>query len=217
MNGLFITFEGPDGSGKTTQIQQLANTLIKQGYDVITTREPGGTRISDLLRNILLSTEYQEMKDQTEVLLYAASRSQHVHEVIVPALQQNKIVLCDRYIDASMAYQSVGLGIAKKTIKEINHFASSGLQPKRTYMMDVSVKESKNRLSQRTNKKGEIILDRIEQKAHDYHKKVREGFLQIAKENPDRVYLINANQPIDVISEEILEDMTKLLANRMSS
>ncbi|MFS1510869.1 dTMP kinase [Chengkuizengella sp. SCS-71B] len=213
MNGLFITFEGPDGSGKTTQIQQLSNTLIKLGYDVITTREPGGTRISDLLRNILLSTEYKEMKDQTEVLLYAASRSQHVHEVIIPALQQNKIVLCDRYIDASIAYQSVGLGIDQKTIKGINHFASSGLQPTRTYMMDVSVKESKTRLSQRINKKGEIILDRIEQKAHDYHKKVREGFLEIANENPDRVYLINANQPIDVISEEILKDMTILLAN----
>ncbi|MDP5276925.1 dTMP kinase [Chengkuizengella axinellae] len=214
MNGLFITFEGPDGSGKTTQIQQLSKTLINQGYDVVTTREPGGTRISDLIRNILLSTEYQEMQDQTEVLLYAASRAQHVHEIIIPALKENKIVLCDRYIDASMAYQSVGLGINQKTIKDINHFASSGLQPERTYMMDVSVKESQNRLLQRTSKQGEIILDRIEQKAHDYHKKVREGFLEIAKKNPQRVCLINANQPVDIISEEIVKDITSILADR---
>ena len=109
MKGLFITFEGPDGAGKTTQIKILAEQLQRLGYEVVITREPGGTVISDQIRRILLAAENKEMTDQAEVLLYAASRAQHVHEKIIPALHHNKIVLCDRYIDASLAYQSSGL------------------------------------------------------------------------------------------------------------
>lgn len=212
MKGLFITFEGPDGAGKTTQIQSLANTLRLQGHDVVVTREPGGTAISNKIRALLLSTEHEEMVDQAEVLLYAASRAQHVHEIIVPALQHNKIVLCDRYIDASIAYQAYGLGIDEAIIYKVNEFASSGIKPTRTYMLDITVEESRRRLQQRAmNSDGAIGLDRIEQKTISYHQRVREGFLNIAQNDPDRVLLIDANRAVEKISHDIIEDCQRLI------
>lgn len=212
MKGLFVTFEGPDGAGKTTQIVSLANTLQGLGHDVIMTREPGGTTISNKIRALLLSPEHKEMVDQAEVLLYAASRAQHVHEVIMPALQQNKIVLCDRFIDASIAYQAYGLGIDEAIIYNINKYASSGIQPTRTYMLDIPVEESRRRLQQRASEAGnEGGLDRIEQKDMAYHQRVREGFLNIAQNERDRVMLVDANRSVEEISRDIIEDCQRLI------
>lgn len=211
MKGFFITFEGPDGAGKTTQIKALAEALEQDGFDILMTREPGGTRISDLIRAILLSKDHMEMTDQAEVLLYAASRAQHIQEKVIPSLQQNKIVLCDRYIDASVAYQSYGLGMDEAAVKSISHFASSGLQPVRTYMLDISAEESQRRLVSRAGEVNQAELDRIEQKALDYHKRVREGFLQISREDRSRVLLIDANRSVDIISQEIIIDCKRLL------
>jgi dTMP kinase len=211
VRGIFITFEGPDGAGKTTQIKSLAESLKQSGYEVVVTREPGGTIISDKIRSILLSPEHSEMVDQAEVLLYAASRAQHVHEIILPALKQNKIVLCDRYIDASIAYQSCGLGMDEAIVKSISAFASSNTQPSRTYMLDISVEESRRRLNNRAAEFNAIPLDRIEQKELDYHRRVREGFLKISRYENKRVLLLDANRPVEEISQDIIKDCHRLI------
>lgn len=213
MNGLFITFEGPDGSGKTTQLKLLADYLSQNGQDVITTREPGGTFISDKIRQILLDPEHKELNDHTEILLYAASRAQHVHEKILPALEKGKIVLCDRYIDASIAYQAYGLGIDKNIVMDINRFASSNLQPQRTYFIEVSPEIGMQRLNKR-DQKDFAGLDRIEQKNIVYHERVLEGFRKIAIENSDRILKINGDNAIDGIFETIKKDIDLILKNR---
>lgn len=207
MKGLFITFEGPDGAGKTTQVQKFAEALSQQGYDVLLTREPGGTPISDKVRELILTPEHQEMDDTTEVLLYAASRAQHVHEKVIPSLQNGKIVICDRFVDASIAYQGYGLGIPVEEVEQINRFATSGLVPDRTYMLDVPVAEGKARLLARSG------LDRIEQKGEAYHERVREGFRTLAAQHPERIRVVNAYRSIEVIADEILADFTDWLRN----
>lgn len=211
MRGLFITFEGPDGSGKTSQVKRLAARLQQKGVDVVMTREPGGTRISDGVRSIILSPENTEMADQTEVLLYAASRAQHVHEVIIPALRRGAVVVCDRYIDASIAYQGYGLGQDPAQVEAINRYASSGLQPDRTYLLDVPVEVSSGRLLKRAGGGSETALDRIEMKDKDYHQRVREAFLLIARMNPQRVQLVNADRTEEEIAADIAADCDSLL------
>jgi len=200
LTGLFITFEGPDGAGKTTQVEAFARALRQQGYDVLVTREPGGTPLSDKIRALLLDPAHKEMADATEVLLYAAARAQHVQEKVIPALQSGRIVVCDRFVDASIAYQGYGLGLAVAEIVEINRFAAAGLQPDRTYLLDIPVSVGRLRLGQRER------LDRIEQKGEQYHQRVRNGFRQIAEQYPQRVRLIDANRSIEQVHAEIMAD-----------
>jgi dTMP kinase len=211
VEGIFITFEGPDGAGKTTQLQRLAKELQAMGYEIVVTREPGGTVISDQIRSIILSPDNQEMVDQAEVLLYAASRAQHVHQRILPALQNKKIVLCDRFIDASIAYQAYGLGIDIELVDSISRFASSGLQASRTYLLDIPVEISQKRLLQRSNGSLHAQLDRIEQKGLEYHRRVREGFHRIAENQPKRIVVINAHRTEDEIAGDIWTDCKRLL------
>ncbi len=206
MKGKFISFEGPDGAGKTTQVKKLAEYLMYAGYDVVVTREPGGTPISDQIRGLILSPDHQEMADQAEVLLYAASRAQHVHELILPALEEGKIVISDRYIDASVAYQAYGLGIDLDAVISINRFASSGLQPDRTYMLDLSVEASRERLQSRTAGNGMQGLDRIEQKGAAYHQRVREGFHRIAARETERIVVIDADRTAEEMAKQIIGD-----------
>ncbi|TXK78214.1 dTMP kinase [Paenibacillus sp. N3.4] len=218
MSGIFITFEGPDGAGKTTQLRRLAEELKKLGHDVLVTREPGGTAISDKIRSLILDPEHEEMVDQAEVLLYAASRAQHVHELILPALAADRIVLCDRFIDASIAYQAYGLGVDVNMVRVISHFASSGLQATRTYILDVPVEVSLARLHHRAS--GAVAnaqqLDRIEQKNIHYHSRVRDGFHQIAIEHAERVRVIDANRIEDEITADIVADCNRLLKEHIS-
>ncbi|MDQ0902883.1 dTMP kinase [Paenibacillus sp. V4I7] len=218
MNGIFITFEGPDGAGKTTQLKKLAEELKKQGHDVLVTREPGGTAISDQIRSIILDPVNKEMVDQAEVLLYAASRAQHVHQLILPALAAGRIVLCDRFIDASVAYQAYGLGVDVDMVKAISRYASSGLQATRTYILDVPVEVSLARLHHRASGTGVNAqqLDRIEQKNVDYHSRVREGFHQIAADHPERIRVVNANRNEEEIAIEIRTDCNRLLEEHIS-
>lgn len=215
MKGLFITFEGPDGSGKTTQLARLSEKLkTLYGENVVVTREPGGTAIGDKIRKILLSPVHQEMAEETEVLLYAASRAQHVREVIAPALSRGAIVLCDRYIDASIAYQAYGLGQKPEEVAEISRYASGSLQPHRTYLLDVPVEVSRKRLLSRT---GEAGLDRIEQKQQEYHERVREGFLTLANQFPERIRVVDADRTEEEIAAEIYADCKDWLKGRLQS
>ncbi|WNB92055.1 dTMP kinase [Bacillus sp. NEB1478] len=210
MNGLFITLEGPDGSGKTTQVSKVAEYLAKQKIDFIQTREPGGTRISDKIRGLILDPEHKEMHDLTEVLLYAASRAQHVHEKIIPALEQGKVVLCDRFVDASLAYQGFGLGVGEERVLQVNNIATSGLVPDRSYFVDVSPQVGRERMRARY---GDGNLDRIEQKEFAYHDRVREGFKHIFSNNTERIVRINGEQDPDTVFLEIVKDLEILLAN----
>ncbi|HET7629513.1 MAG TPA: dTMP kinase [Bacillales bacterium] len=204
MGGLFITFEGPDGSGKSTQIGLLSEHLKCRGIPHVVTREPGGTVISDKIRNILLDPDHGEMVNETEVLLYAASRAQHVHEVILPALRRNCVVLCDRFVDASLAYQGYGLGIDAGKVAAISRFATGGLVPDRSYFFDLSPEEGRRRLA---NRRG---MDRIEQKALKYHERVREGFHQLYQNDPERIVLINGEAARERIFAEVRNDFEKL-------
>jgi dTMP kinase len=209
--GLFITFEGPDGSGKTTQIRRLAQFLQVQGYAVELTREPGGTLISDQIRALLLAPEHTQMVAQAEVLLYAASRAQHVHEKILPLLADNKIVLCDRFIDASIAYQGYGLDIEPDLVEQISNFAAAGLEPSRTYLLDIEPRAGHARILERAQATGEQALDRIERKPQAYHEKVRAGFHEIAACSPHRIKVIDANRAADEVFAEIQADFLHLL------
>ncbi len=204
---MFITFEGPDGAGKTTQIKLLYEALKAGGYRVVVTREPGGTSIGDRIRELLLDPDQKEMAAETEVLLYAAARAQHVQEKIVPALQEGKLVLCDRFVDASLAYQGYGLGLGEAQVRVINQFATGGLEPDLTILLDLPPEEGRRRLERRSP------LDRIEQKSIAYHRRVREGFLQLAKREK-RMMVIDARQEIDVIHRTVLHAVGVLLADK---
>ncbi|WP_377887172.1 dTMP kinase [Alkalihalobacillus sp. R86527] len=207
MRGLFITFEGPDGAGKSTQVHKLSEYLSEKDIPFIHTREPGGTAISDKIRSLILDPEHAEMVDETEVLLYAASRSQHVKEKIIPALKQGYVVLCDRFVDASIAYQGVGLGVSVESIKLINEFATGGLSPDRSYMIDLPVEIGKERMVARNQ------LDRIEQKGTEYHEKVRQAFLELHDHNQERITLVNGDNQVDEIFHVIKEDFVALWDN----
>ncbi len=211
IRGQFITFEGPDGAGKTTQIEKFATYLRTRNYRYLLTREPGGTRISDAIRTLLLDPAHTEMVNETEVLLYAASRAQHVKEKIVPALQEGLIVLCDRFVDASVAYQGYGLGIGEEKIHVINEFATAGLTPDRSYFIDISPESARERLIARS---GQEALDRIELKDLHYHEKVRQGFLGLAEKNRQRVCLIDGHQSVDEIFQSIRKDFESICKNK---
>lgn len=205
MSGLFITFEGPDGAGKTTQINRVCEWFDQQGVAYVRTREPGGTALSDKVRELLLNPDHSEMADESEVLLYAASRAQLVKEVIRPALDNGQIVLCDRYVDASLAYQGYGLGLPIEQIASINRFATKGILPHRTYLLDIPVEIGLNRIR---HKRG-THPDRIEQKNLDYHMVVRNGFLTLAEQEPSRFCRIDARQGEHAIFSLIQSDLKR--------
>ncbi len=168
--GLFITIEGPDGAGKSTQIPFIKRFLEEKGYKVLLTREPGGTVIGEKIRQLLLDKDHKEMTDTTEALLYAASRAQHVEEFIKPAINEGKVVLCDRFVDSSMVYQGKGRGLGLKSIKDINDFATSGLNPDLTIFLDIDPEIGLNRVKSTKN------VDILEQEKLDFHKKFYEGY-----------------------------------------
>ncbi|OEF95737.1 dTMP kinase [Desulfuribacillus alkaliarsenatis] len=211
--GLFITFEGTEGGGKSTQVKLFVEKLTAEGYNVVQTREPGGTLISEKIRAILLDPENNLMDGMTEMLLYAASRAQHAVEVIKPALEQGKIVVCDRFIDASIAYQGYGMGLSIEKILLVNSLATGELVPNRTYMLDLPVEIGMQRIAEKRGHNEDlraIGLDRIESKAIEYHRKVRSGFLQIANTQPERVTLIDATQDIGAIEQDIWKDFLQM-------
>lgn len=182
--GLFITLEGPDGSGKSTQAALLHERMKAAGVAAILTREPGGTPVGEALRQIILDPG-SDLSDRTEVLLYAASRAEHVEKVIRPALERGMVVLTERYVDSSLAYQGYALGRGVEAVRQINAFATGGLVPDLTLLLDVTPEEGLARAGARRK-----AADRIEQREVDYHRRVREYYLSLAKEEPHRVRLV---------------------------
>jgi dTMP kinase len=203
---LFVTFEGPDGSGKTTQVARLAESLRAAGHDVISTREPGGTHIGDQVRAILHAPENRSMRPVTELLLYCASRAQLVSEVIRPHLERGGIVLSDRYADSSLAYQGYGRGIDRDTLRAILGFATDGLRPDLTLLLDVDAEEG---LRRRRGSGGE--WNRLDQETVAFHTHVREGYLALARAEPDRWVVIDAARSSDEVQRDIRAEVEKRL------
>lgn len=205
MKGLFITIEGTDGAGKSTQIELLTEYLSKKGRDVLVTREPGGTPIGEKIREIILDTENSEMSDITEAMLYAASRAQHVNEKIKPALLEGKIVICDRFVDSSIAYQSSARGISRELIEDINKYAVCGITPDITLYFDITPEEGIKR------KKNMHKLDRIEKEKEDFHKRVYDGYQNLLKLYPERIKRVDASQSISYVHKQVIEYINKIL------
>ncbi|MFA4884873.1 MAG: dTMP kinase [Desulfotomaculaceae bacterium] len=199
MKGKFIVFEGIDGSGKTTQLNLLAEDLRSRGFTVLDTREPGGTRVGESIREILLNPAYGELVPKAEALLYAAARAQHVAQVILPALNKGAIVLCDRFLDSSLAYQGFGRGIGVNLLKRINEPATDGLVPDLTIILDSGIENGMDRISQSGRD-----VDRIEREARTFHRKVRSGYLELAAREPCRYRVINANRPVGQVYADVL-------------
>ena len=206
MRGILISVEGPDGAGKTTQITLLKKYLEKKGYDSIVTREPGGTNISEKIRSLILDRENMEMGRETEMLLYAAARAQLVHEVIKPALEQGKAVLCDRYVDSSAVYQGIARGLGIETVYEVNQYAIQGILPDLTIHLDLNAEDGIRR------KKDQAELDRMELETMEFHKKVADGYRQLAKRAPERMKTIDATLPIEEIQERIIQFVENMLS-----
>jgi dTMP kinase len=204
---LFVSFEGPEGCGKTTQIRLLAGWLPSQGCDVLATREPGGTRIGDQIRQILLDPAHTEMAPAAEILLFSAARAQIVHQVIRPHLQRGGVVLCDRFADSTFAYQGYGQGLDLAALREITHFATGGLTPNVTFYLDIPVTDGLNR------KAGgdQAEWNRMERKQLEYHHRVRDGYLELAQENPGRWIILNAGGKINTLQEQIRKEILRRL------
>ncbi len=200
---MFITFEGVDLCGKTTQAEILIKKLKDLGYEVVFVREPGGTKISEIIRDILLDLKNREMDSITELFLFSASRAQLVKEVILPALNSGKIVICDRFYDSTLAYQGYGRGIDIEKIKVINELASSGLVPDVTFLIDIPVDEIYRRKSKLIETSGvKNSTDRMESSGFEFYERVRQGYLEIAKMS-ERFVVIDGMMGIDEISEKI--------------
>lgn len=195
---MFITFEGPDGGGKTCHLPLLAEYLRQQGLEVLTTYEPGGTAISDQVRDILKSMENKSMHPRTEILLFNAARAQLVEEVIQPALKEGKIVLSDRYADSTLAYQGYGHGVSLDFLRQLLNFATGGLWPHLTLLLDIAAEEG---LMRRKINGGE--WNRLDDYSVEFHRRVQAGYLELAKAEPQRWRIVPANRPFDEVQEDL--------------
>jgi dTMP kinase len=196
---MLLTLEGPEGSGKSTQMLLLATALRKAGYSVASTREPGGTKMAEAIRNTLLSATSEEpMVPETEALLVLAARSQHVTHMIRPALSRGSIVLCDRFADSTFAYQGFGRGLALSWLQTANRTATGGLMPHLTLLLDIPPSMG---LARRRHARGN--RNRLDRESVEFHQRVRRGFLTLASRTPRRIKVINANRPVEVVRAEI--------------
>jgi dTMP kinase len=205
---MFITLEGPEGSGKTSHIPALAEAIRQAGYEVVVTREPGGTQIGDEIRSTLLSLKNTEMHPNTEILLFQASRAQLVNQVIRPALAEGKVVLCDRYADSTLAYQGYGHQTDLEELTRIVAFATGGLKPDLTVLMDVDIETGLKRRSS-----DEENWNRLDAKEIEFHRRVREGYCQMAAAEPERWVAVDASEPL----EQVCEDLIKVVLERLKT
>ena len=204
--GFFITFEGIEGSGKTTQINLLAEYLKNRGYDVLVSREPGGTPLGEKIRHLLLDPQYDSMDYRTEILLYAADRAQHVKEKIKPALKKGKIVISDRFADSNLAYQAAGRGLDYEIVYQINDWVIDSTWPDLTFILDVDIKEGLKRArAQSFDAEG----DRLEREVDDFHQRVRDAYLKMAEK--ERFALVNAGESV----EEVRKNIENIISRRL--
>lgn len=201
--GYFVTLEGGEGSGKSTQLGLLEDYLSKGGYDVIFTREPGGTPISEKIRKILLGGENTEMCDETEALLFAAARVQHIKEKILPAVAAGKTVVCDRYVHSSLVYQGYARGLGD-FVEKVNSYALENCMPDVTIFLDITPERAFAR------KGGADKDDRLEQSGMDFHKRVYDGYVRVAEKFPDHFVRINADRPVEDVFEDILSTLENI-------
>lgn len=201
MNGYFITFEGVEGAGKTSVLHAISDTLTNQGFEVITTREPGGIDIAEQIRNIILDRANTKMEERTEALLYAAARRQHLVEKVLPELKQGKMVLCDRFIDSSLAYQGHARGLGMEEVYQINQFAIQDVMPDLTLLFDIDPIKGLERI--RANKDRE--RNRLDLEAAAFHEKVYEGYQLLYEKFPDRIQKIDADQPLANVQQRALD------------
>ncbi len=206
MAGLFITLEGIDFCGKTTQARRLASYLKRKGYRVLLVREPGGDKVAERIRRVLLSRENSDMTALTELLLYEAARSQLTQKVILPELRKNMVVLCDRYADSTLAYQGYGRGLSKSMINQLNHLATFGLWPDLTIVLDVPVSVSAKRKRLKGGKK-----DRLEREKTEFHRRIRRGFLKIAQGNRKRIKVVDGTKDVRLTWQEVKKLVDELL------
>lgn len=203
MQGLFITVEGPDGAGKSTLIQRLEKKLLEElKVPLVRTREPGGSEIAEKIRGVILDPKNTAMDDRTEALLYAASRRQHIMEKIQPSLTEGKVVLCDRFVDSSIAYQGAGRGIGVEEIATLNRFATEDLTPDMTLYLDVDAQVGLNRIASKDSNRQK---DRLELEAISFHNRVREAYRVLLEKHPERIHLIDASQNADSVFADAWE------------
>lgn len=207
---IFITLEGPDGSGKTTIAKMIVETLEKRGYEVVFTREPGGISISEQIRDIILNKENTEMDGRTEALLYAASRRQHIAQKIIPALKENKVVICDRFLDSSLAYQGVGRGIGIDEVLSINQFAIDNTMPALTIYFDITPEVGLQRIN--ANKDREV--NRLDLEKAAFHNLVRNGYLEVAARFPERIKKIDASLSVEEVYNSAIKLINEALENK---
>ena len=208
MKSYFISFEGPDGSGKSTVLKQVVAQIgprLKTQY--LVTREPGGSKIAEKIRQLILDPVNEEMSAKTEALLYAASRSQHMFETVIPALKAGKVVFSDRFVDSSLAYQGAGRDLSIAAVKQINDFATSKIEPDLTIFLDVKPQIGLDRIAQ--ERAGQE--DRLEQEKLIFHQKVYRGYQEVNQAYPKRIVVVNANKPLNLV----VEDCVKIIANRL--
>lgn len=206
-NGIFITFEGPEGAGKTTILTMLAETLQKEEVKVIQTREPGGIEIAEQIRGVILDKKNTAMDARTEALLYAAARRQHLVEKVKPALEEGFVVLCDRFIDSSLAYQGYARGLGIDEVYSINSFAIEGMMPRLTLYFDIEPELGLERI----NKSDEREVNRLDLEELHFHQSVREGYLQLLKRFPERMTLLNAARTVEAVYEEAYQKIKRLI------
>lgn len=196
---LFITFEGPEGAGKTTILKKIVERFQEQGIDILATREPGGSYIAEQIRQVILNPNHTEMDARTEALLYAAARSQHFAEKIEPALAEGKIVLCDRFIDSSLAYQGVGRSLGINKVYDINVFAIGNKMPDCTILFDLDPEVGLSRIHAHSERE----INRLDVESLTFHQSVRDAYLQLAEKYSNRIQIVDANRPIEVVVEDV--------------
>ena len=207
---MFITFEGGEGSGKTSAMNYIEETLKSLGYEIVRTREPGGTPIAEEIRNVILDKKNTNMDIRTEALLYAASRRQHLIEKVWPALKEGKIVLCDRYLDSSLAYQGGARGIGIENVLEVNMFATEGTFPDLTLLFDITPEQGLERI----NKNKDREVNRLDLEKLEFHHKVRENFLFLANKYKERFVIVDASKSVKEVREQALKTILERLQNK---
>jgi len=215
MAGLFVTFEGIEGCGKTTQAEILRLNLEHDGHRIVFTREPGGTEVGERIREVLLDNRIRGMEPLTELFLYLASRAQHVHELIRPALGEGAIVICDRFADASLAYQGAGRKIGTSRVASLNEVATQGLVPDYTVLIDLPVEVGLARMSARARGKGKE--DRIEQEEMDFHLRVRDAYLALAREYSGRIEVFDGRLEREELAQNILSRVRRVVDERLKN